>query len=98
MLLPSPYRAFSRELFWDTAPEKIDFVKHQRWVVARVLEHGRLEDWKALKRLYPMPEIVASAKRARSLDEKALAFISFVSGEPRETFRCFTSRRLPQRR
>ena len=89
-LVSSP--RFSQELFWDTRLADIDFVRNKRWVVVRVLEHGRMEDWTALLRLYSLQEIVACAKQARSLDDKAFAFIRFVSGEPKEEFRCFTTK------
>jgi hypothetical protein len=31
-------------LFWDVAPSSVDLARHQRFVIARVLEKGRLAD------------------------------------------------------
>jgi len=80
---------FSAELFWDTAPESVDIVKNKRWLVVRVLEHGRLEDWLELRKLYTLREIAEAAKLARCLSPKALSFISRISETPKESFRCF---------
>ena len=81
---------FSATLFWDTAPATVDPERHKRWLVTRVLEYGTLADWRALVGMFPMHAIVDGARQARSLSPKALAFICFVSGESRESFRCCT--------
>ena len=86
------YRDFSELLFWDVNPSEIDFDQNRRWFVVRVLEYGQLHDWKTLLRLYSMDEIVSAAQSARTLEPKALAFLCFVSGVQKETFRCFTTK------
>jgi hypothetical protein len=32
-------------LFWDVAPESFHWEQHRRWLLQRVLERGRWEDW-----------------------------------------------------
>lgn len=32
----------SREIFWDTDYDKIDWEKHRDWVICRVLEYGSI--------------------------------------------------------
>jgi hypothetical protein len=83
---------FTASLFWDVAPEAVDFDKHRRWVVQRVLEYGRIEDWRAIRELYGLDGIAEAAQHARTLDPKALAFISLLSGKSVDTFRCSTTK------
>ncbi len=35
----------SKELFWDTKVSAVDPDKNARWLIERVLERGRWEDW-----------------------------------------------------
>ena len=84
------YKDFSETLFWDVDPLGVDFERNRRWFVVRVLEYGLLEDWSALQKLYTLDEIVLAAQTARTIEPKALSFLCFVSGLPKESFRCFT--------
>lgn len=36
-------------LFWDVDRKTIDPVKHERWLIERVLEKGQWEDWILLR-------------------------------------------------
>ena len=84
-LLPTD---FSDGLFWDVDPETIDITQHFKYVVGRVLQAGTLQDWQILCRSFPLADIVESARQLRSLEPKALAFISIVGHVPKESFRC----------
>jgi hypothetical protein len=61
----------SLELFWDVDPESIEPETHCRWILERVLERGRWEDWllvsshygtERISRLAPLLRIDAKAK------------------------------------
>jgi hypothetical protein len=41
-----------RWLFWDVSPASLDFEKHKRFILARVLEKGRLSDVRWLIRQF----------------------------------------------
>lgn len=82
---------FSEGLFWDVAPDTLDIERHLKYVVARVLEAGTLEDWQLLSRHFTLPRIIDVARQLRSLDPKSVAFLSAVGHVPRESFRCYTS-------
>lgn len=86
------FKDFSKTLFWDVDPLEIGFDRNRRWYVVRVLEYGQIEDWKSLLRLYSLEEIVSAAQTARTLEPKALSFLSFVHG--RRSFACFCSTAL----
>jgi len=96
-MLKYPLQAnFSAALFWDVEAEGIDFDKHRRWVVQRVVELGQIEDWRAICELYTFDGVVESAQQARTLEPKAFAFLCLMSGKPEESFRCFTTQSYTQ--
>ena len=83
---------FSPALFWDVDRETVDVYANKRWLTARVLGYGRLMDWKALRMLYSLAEIVAIAQCLRSLDAKTVSFLCVVGRVSKESFRCYTLR------
>ena len=83
---------FSANLFWDVDSETLDIERHMKYVVARVLEFGTFEDWLLLYRRVTLPTVLEIAQSLRSLDTKALAFLSTVGHVPQESFRCYTSK------
>ena len=87
---------FSRKLFWDVDPSTLDFERHRKYVVARVLEYGTLDDWQLLVRRFTLESIIGVAQTLRTLDPKALSFLATVGHVPRSSFRCYTlSRSVP---
>lgn len=85
-------QCFSVNLFWDVDRNSIDLTLNAPYVVQRVLEYGQFEDWKLLLEYYGMEKIVSVSKNLRSLDPRALAFITTVSHTPKEQFRCYNTR------
>lgn len=83
---------FSQNLFWDADISAIDVQAHAGYIVARVLEYGRFEDWRRLVSFYGMKRIVAEAKDVRSLNPKSLAYLCLVSKTNKEDYRCYTTR------
>ena len=81
---------FSENLFWDTDHETLDYEKHKKFIVQRVLEYGSLSDWRLICSFYGINVIIDAAQSLRSLDEKALSFLSAVGNVPVESFRCYT--------
>lgn len=87
-------QGFSVNLFWDIDKDQIDMVENAPYVVQRVLEYGQIGDWKLLVEYYGLEKIVSITKNLRSLEPRALAFISTVSRTPIEQFRCYNTRQL----
>jgi hypothetical protein len=83
---------FSQNLFWDVDPATLDMERHRKYIIARVLECGTLEDWRMLCRRFTLAGIIETAQTLRSMDPKALSFLSVVGRVPREFFRCCTSK------
>lgn len=42
----------SREIFWDTNYDTIDWDKSYQWVICRVLDRGGIKDWHEIKKYY----------------------------------------------
>ena len=85
-------RTFSSYIFWDVDRETIDLAKNAPFIVQRVLEYGQIGDWNNLLGYYGLGKIVGIAKQLRTLDPKALAFLSTISDTPKEHFRCYNTR------
>jgi len=81
---------FSENLFWDTAPDALDYEKHQRFIVQRVVEYGSLDDWRLICGYYGLQSIITAAQKVRCLEKKALSFLAAVGNVPVESFRCYT--------
>lgn len=82
---------FSPNLFWDINTNDIDMEEHAAFIVHRVLEYGLIEDWNYILSYYGMSRILFMVLQYRSLDPKALSFISAITKTPRENFRCYTT-------
>ena len=83
---------FSDYIFWDVDRDSVDLDKNAPFVIRRVLEYGQLSDWKVLLGYYGLDGIVKVSKQLRSLEPKALSFISIISQTPIEQFRCYNTR------
>lgn len=87
-------QSLSPSLFWDVDRRMIDDEKHRRFIIGRVLERGRMQDWRSTKDRYGLATVVHEAQQMRSLDPKALAFVSCLGQVSKETFRCYTLQHL----
>lgn len=85
-------RRLSEGLFWDVDRASLDAARHRRFIIRRVLERGTFEDWKAIKAFYTVEGIVEEARRMRTLEPSALAFVACVGRVDERTFRCYTSK------
>jgi hypothetical protein len=77
-------------LFWDVDTKSIDFEKHCRFIIERVITHGNLSDWNFIKKVYSIQKIKEEVVQIRSLDKKTLNFLSVIYDIPLKKFRCYT--------
>jgi hypothetical protein len=77
-------------LFWDTTPDQIDWNRHARYVMERVLMYGSLQDWHTIISYYGKGRILKEMRASKGLDPKSLSFLSTVFETPPEEFICFT--------
>lgn len=83
---------FSPHIFWDVDAGTIDPQLHEAFLVQRVLEYGKWEDWLALRKLYTIKRITVTAATLRNLEPKALHFIATIGNKPLSNFRCYISK------
>lgn len=75
-------------LFWDTDFQSLDFKKHKKFIIIRVLTHGDLDDFKRIKKFYGKQEIIRAVRQAKYLDKKTLNFFSLIFDIPKKEFLC----------
>jgi hypothetical protein len=85
---------FSKNLFWDADLDQLDVEKNAPYIVNRVLDRGRWEDWLFIRdELYGLEKIKDIALDLRSLLPQSLAFIATVTRTPENQFRCYKQTR-----
>jgi hypothetical protein len=80
-------------LFWDTDAARLDEEKHARYIIARVVMYGTLEDWQEIKKRYGLEGIKTEMLKEKELDPRSLSFISKITDTPIQQFACYTHRR-----
>ncbi len=82
----------TKSLFWDVDVQSIDFNKHKRFIIGRVLMRGSFDDFLNILDYYGEDVIKEEVKQMRYLDKKTLRFCSFYFHIPLENFRCYKQR------
>ncbi len=88
---------FSKNLFWDININDLDMEQHAYYVVGRVLDYGKWDDWVLMKKYYGLDKIKKTALNIRSMFPKSLAFIATITHTPEIQFRCYTFLQSPNR-
>jgi hypothetical protein len=86
----------SKEIFWDTNYDAIDWDKSYQWVICRVLDRGSLKDWFQIKENYGIEKILAVAQDAKYLSKKTIYFLSAIYTIPLTQFRCYNLMQFQQ--
>ena len=81
----------NKSIFWDVDYENIDWNKQSRFVIARVLMRGGLNDWFAIKKFYGLKKIKSEVSKIRYLDKLTLNFCIQYFDLPKEKFRCYNT-------
>lgn len=88
---------FSKHLFWDIDIEDLDMEKHGAYVLEKVLEFGRMNDWLLVNEYYDIDELRRIAVDMRCMSPKALSFMSIITHTPEKQFRCYKELQSPNR-
>ncbi len=86
------HSSLNKNLFWDVDINTLDFEKHARFIIQRVLLKGDLPDWHELKRIYGIERIKNESLQIRYLDKKTLNLLSLIFNIPKEKFRCYNTK------
>ncbi|MDR1726165.1 MAG: hypothetical protein LBR28_07235 [Bacteroidales bacterium] len=88
---------FSTNLFWDADTSTMDMERHAAFIVGRVLDYGRWEDWLFIRNYYGIERIKEIALGLRSLMPRSLAFIATIVKTQENQFRCYEQIHSPNR-
>lgn len=81
----------NKALFWDTDYDSIDYKKHARFVIERVITRGNWKDWQELKRFYGLEKIKKEVINIRYLNKLTFNFCQTFFNIPKEKFRCYNT-------
>jgi len=80
---------FSEHLFWDIDIEELDIDRYPAFVIQRVLEYGRWEDWIQIRSYYSKQTLKDEAMSLRTLRPEALSYIAAYTDTDKKDFRCY---------
>jgi hypothetical protein len=84
-----------KALFWDTNLATLDLAKHEKQIIARVVERGGLDGWHKLRRHYGDDKLRQVVTSLRTLEPRTVNFLCLMLNLKKENFRCCTSRPFP---
>lgn len=87
--MPDISETLSKHLFWDVDTTSIDWERDAAFIIQRVIELGKQEDWEAIKLQYGIDTIKKQVVKFRTLDDVSLSFVSTIFGLKLEDFRCY---------
>jgi len=82
-------------LFWDVNPEKLDLEKHAPTIISRVVEYGRLSEWKLVRAHYGDARMIKVLTQLRDLSPQGVSLCCAAFDLKPENFRCCTARPFP---
>lgn len=80
---------FSRHLFWDVDLSVFDIHNHREQLTFKVVEYGKLSDWRNLLWLYGKEDVKNIVLNLRNMDVVTLSFLSLYFNIDKEHFRCY---------
>ena len=80
---------FSENLFWDVEESELDMDDHKEFIIHRVLEYGRWEDWTRIRTYYSKQTIKEVVMNLRTLNPKALDYIALYTDTNIKDYRCY---------
>lgn len=78
----------NKTLFWDVNFKDLDFEKHDKFIISRVLSYGDVDDFKKIKEKYGIKKIKRIAKEVNLNNKKSLNFWSLIFNLPLNKFKC----------
>jgi len=80
---------FSGNLFWDAATKELNMERHASYIIGRVLDYGRWNDWIFICNYYGLDKIKEISMGIKTLFPESLSFIATVTHTPENQFRCY---------
>lgn len=75
-------------LFWDTDFESLDYKKHKKYIIERILEFGDEKAYKWMFKTYKDEEIIDVVKKSKNISRKTAVMMSNFYNIPKEEITC----------
>jgi hypothetical protein len=75
------FKTFRESLFWDIDQEKLDTIKHKKFIVSRVMHRGKLDEWKEIETHYGKQAICEILPQIKWEDPKTESFFKLWYGQ-----------------
>jgi len=79
----------SKQAFWDVDMERIDYEKHARYVMEKVIDRGSFEDFIALRKFYGDDKIRKEIVNANWIGDKEIYLCCAIFGLEPKDFKCY---------
>lgn len=87
----------SKQAFWDVDMDKIDYQKNARFVVEKVIERGKHDDFIALLKFYGFERVKTLALNALWLSDISINFCCTLFKVKPTDFKCYEKKLLNRR-
>ncbi len=84
----------SKQAFWDVDMDKIDFEKNARYVVEKVIERGKAEDFDSLLKFYGFDRVGELALQALWLSDISINFCCVLFNVKPTDFKYYEKKQL----
>ena len=79
----------SKQAFWDVDMEKIDYKKHARYVIEKVIDRGSFKDFITLRKFYGDHKIKKEIINASWIGDKEIYFCCAIFDLEPRNFKCY---------
>lgn len=83
-----------KRIFWDVEFEKLDYQKHERFIIERVFERGDVEDIRQTSRFYGDEKVKNILVNAKFLPLASMYLACALFENKIEDYRCYTEVQL----
>jgi hypothetical protein len=84
----------SKQAFWDVNMDNIDYKKHARYVIEKVIDRGSFEDFIALRKYYGDNKIKKEIVNVNWIGDKEIYFCCAIFGLELKDFKCYIKKQL----
>jgi len=86
----------SKRAFWDTNMSSIDYVKHAKFVVEKIVERGTHQDFINILKFYGFEEVKQLVLKANWLSDISINFCCTLFRVKPTDFKCYEKKQLNQ--
>ena len=87
----------SKQAFWDVDMSKIDYEKNARYIVEKVIERGKAEDFNNILSFYGFEKVKELALQANSLSDISINFCCVLFKVKPTDFKCYEKKQSNRR-